>query len=89
MDVMTPGNIELNIEQLILHGFPPGDRYRISAAIQQELTRLLAEQGVPPSLVQGGMIEQLNGGSFEMAVGARAEVIGTQIAQSIYGGLSG
>lgn len=86
---MTPSNIELHIEQLVLHGFPVGDRYRISATIQQELTRLFAEQGIPVSLVQGGTIDQLDGGSFDIAVGAKPEVVGIQIAQSIYGRLGG
>lgn len=39
-------NVELHIEQLVLHGFAPSDRYRIGAAIQQELARLLAQQGI-------------------------------------------
>jgi hypothetical protein len=37
-------------------------------------------------LGQGGEVSRL-GGTFNVAVGAKAEVVGTQIAQSIYGGL--
>ena len=47
------GNIELHIEELVLHGFEPGDRHRIGEAIERELARLFAEQGTPPSLAQG------------------------------------
>ena len=36
----------------MLHGFAPGDRYRIGDAVERELARLFAEQGVPPSLAQ-------------------------------------
>src|SRR3712207_3298477 len=61
---MTPVNIELHIEELVLHGFAPGDRYRIGEAVQRELARLFAEQGVPPSLVGGGEVAHLDGGSF-------------------------
>jgi hypothetical protein len=86
---MAPYNLNLQIDQLVLHGFPVGDRHHIQAAIQQELTRLFTEQGVPPSLTQGGGVNQVNGGSFEMTVGAKADAIGTQIARSIYGGLGG
>ncbi|MEH2114812.1 hypothetical protein [Nostoc sp.] len=79
-------NVELHIEELILHGFEGGDRDRISEAVQQELTRLFA-QGMPPSLVQGGEIGRLDGGGFEMNAGMQSGAIGVQIAQSIYGGL--
>ncbi len=81
-------NIELEIEKLILEGFPIGNRHRIGAAIEQELTRLLTEQGIPPSLSQGGEIPSLDGGVFEVSANAKPETIGRQIAQSIYGGFS-
>ena len=41
---MESANLNLHIEELVLHGFAPGDRYRIGEAVQQELTRLFAEQ---------------------------------------------
>lgn len=86
---MMPQNIELHIEELVLHGFAPGgDRYRIEEAVQQELKRLFAEQGVPRSLAGGGDIGRLDAGAFEMEAGAKPEAIGVQIAQAIYGGLS-
>jgi hypothetical protein len=83
---LTPQDIDFHIEELILHGFAAGDRDRIGAAIQQELTRLFTEQGMPRSMAQAG-IEQLKGGTFNVSAGMRADVVGTQIAQSIYGGL--
>ena len=84
---MTPKNIELNIEELVLHGFAPGDRYRIGEAVEQELTRLLADQGVPESLAQGGEVANVDGGAFEVATGSRADVVGAQVAKAVYGGL--
>ena len=80
-------NIELHIEELILHGMAGSDRYLIGEAIQQELTRLLSEKGLPPSLAQGGEIARINAGAFEMKSGAKPQAIGIQIAQKIYGGL--
>ncbi|HEY9631531.1 MAG TPA: hypothetical protein V6C84_29925 [Coleofasciculaceae cyanobacterium] len=79
-------NLELQIEELILHGFAPGDRTRIGESVQQELTRLLTE-AMPDSLAQGRAIDQINDGTFEMALGMKPEAVGVQIAQSIYGGL--
>jgi hypothetical protein len=79
---MKPKNIELNIEELVLHGFSPGDRHHIGEAVEQELTRLLADQGVPQSLERSGVIANMDGGAFEVAPGSRA-----QVAKAVYGGL--
>jgi hypothetical protein len=81
---MSPANIELHIEELVLHGFAPGDRYRVGEALEQELQRLFAERGAPPSLTQGGEIEHLDGGAFEAPHSAGAEAIGARIAQNLY-----
>lgn len=85
---MKPGNLELHIEQLVLHGFAPGDRHRIADAVERELARLFVEQGVPPSLANGGEAALLDLGGFEVVPGSRVEAIGSQVAQAIYGGLS-
>ena len=81
-------SVELNIEQLVLHGFPTRDRYRIARAIQRELTRLFTEQGVPASLTTASSINRLDADDLRMATNARAETVGAQVAQSIYRGMS-
>ena len=81
--------VELHIEELVLHGFPPGDRHRIGDAATRELARLFAEGGVPPSLEEGGEIASLSGGSFEARPDLGAERVGVQVARAVYGGLSG
>lgn len=80
-------NIELQIEELVLHGFARKDQGRIQRAIEQELTRLFTEQGVPASLSRSQKIQQLQGGSFNVRVGMGFEAIGSQVAQGIYGGM--
>ncbi|MGH6831562.1 MAG: hypothetical protein ACRECM_00850 [Methyloceanibacter sp.] len=85
---MRLANIELHMEELVLHGFAPGDRYSIGEAVERELHRLFAEQDEPLRLAQRSEIARLDGGAFEVARGARAEAIGAQIAQAIYGGFS-
>jgi hypothetical protein len=80
---MTP-NLDLQIDELVLHGFSPTDRDRIGDAIRQELTRLFAERGIPLSLMQNMRIEQLYGSAFDMPANTRAEIIGTKIAHTIY-----
>lgn len=85
---MKPQKIELHIEELVLHGFAPGDRYRIGEAVERELARLFGGACVPPSLAQSVEVESLDGGAFQVAPGARAETIGAQVALAIYGELN-
>ena len=80
-------SIEVDIEELVLQGFSPGDRYRIGEAVEQELTRLLADRGLPQSLENGGEIASVDGGAFEVTPGSRADVVGAQVAKAVYGGL--
>lgn len=81
---MTPHEIDLHIDALILHGFAPGDRPLIAQALQQELTRLLTEQGVPSSLTHSIEVPHLQGANVQAASGLSPRAIGTQVAQSIY-----
>jgi len=85
---MNPRNIKLHIEELVLHGFEQGDRYRIAEAVECELAALFAEQGAPQSLNRGGEIEHLDGGAFEAARGSKPEAIGAKVARAVYGGMS-
>jgi hypothetical protein len=82
-------NVDLRIEELVLHGFPPADRHRIGDAATSELARLFAERGVPPALEAGGEIPVLGAGSFEARPDLGAERVGVQVARAVYGGLSG
>jgi hypothetical protein len=84
----TRPSIELEIDELVLHGFAPGDRWRIGAAVERELGRLLSEQGLPTALAQVNERPVLNGGSFEVRPNARPDGIGVQVAHAIYGGFS-
>ncbi len=84
----TQPSIELHVGEVVLRGVASGDRHRIGQAMQRELARLFAEQGVPDGLVRGGHIERLEGGAFEMTPDSRAEAIGAQVAQAVYGGLA-
>jgi hypothetical protein len=80
--------IDLHIEELVLDGFAPGDRHRIGAALERELTRLLTEHGAPASWAGGGGVPRLDGGTFDAKPGARPERVGTQIAQSVFRGMN-
>ncbi len=79
-------DVELYIEELILEGFSPGDRYSIGEAVERELTRLLSEQGMPRLFSQNGNLAQLDAGIIRVSSGDRAETIGRQVGQAIYQG---
>lgn len=85
---MKPMNVELHIEELVLHGFAAGDRYAIAEAIEREMTQLFAERGVPPSLLQGGDVARLDSGAFDVVSNVKADGIGGRVAQAVYGGLN-
>jgi hypothetical protein len=75
--------VELHIEELVLHGFAPGDRRRIAGEVERELARLIGEADF--ARARGGMsIERMNGPAFKVKAGAKPEAAGAQIAQSLY-----
>lgn len=85
----NPANIELHINELVLHGFERGDRYRIGEALQQELLRQLSEQGIAQGFLQQGHARHLDAGAIQIQQGGHAESIGRQVAQAVYASVSG
>lgn len=82
------GNIELHINELVLHGFPRGEQHRIGEAVRQELLRQLSEQGIPDALTRRGNVSRLNAGSIQAGQGSKPERIGRQVAEAVYGSVT-
>jgi hypothetical protein len=82
-------NVELHIEELVLHGFAPGDRYRIGEAVERELGRLLAEQGAPHLFGGDVELERMDAGQFNLRPNTQPEIIGAQVAQAVYKRMTG
>jgi hypothetical protein len=82
-------NIELHIEQLILDGIAiaPGQRALLHAAVEAELTRLLTQGGLAEGLANGGALPSIRTGAIQLAPDGDPQRMGTQIAQSVYGGI--
>jgi hypothetical protein len=80
-------DIHFHIDELILDGFPSGDRHCIGEALQRELTRLFIEGRMPPALAQSAKIDRLNGGTFQMTATPKPETTGAQVAGAVFGGL--
>lgn len=77
-------NLEINIEELVLHGFAPGDRYEIGKSLELELVRLFTEQGVPGVLSENMNVGRVDAGKFSASPNSKANVIGNQTAISVY-----
>jgi len=82
---MQPSRIEFVIDELVLHGFAPGDRHAIADAVQSHLEGLLA--AAPTASAQDCSIDRQAPQPVTLAPGARAGAIGSGIAQAIHGGL--
>ena len=80
-------DIAFHIDQLMLEGLPPSDRYQFGNAVQTELARLLAERGMPPNLTSSAELEQLAAGTISITAAPRPEIIGRQVAEAVHRGI--
>jgi hypothetical protein len=82
-------NINLHIERLVLDGLPieRNQGPHIQAAVEAELTRLLAENGLAGDLQKGGVVSGIRANQIQFAPGSNPTQMGTQIARSVYGGI--
>jgi len=81
--------IDVHIDRLILEGLPL-TRYQgslVKAAVERELARLLAADGLSGEARAGGAAPQVNAGGFELREGNYPSRLGQQIARSVYGGI--
>ncbi len=85
---MTPQNIDLHIQELVLYGFDNPDSYYVRSAVERELARLFSERGVPSYLTRGRQVARLSGATFDVASGSEVDAIGSQVAQALYRGFS-
>jgi hypothetical protein len=83
---MRPARIELIIDELVLHGFAPGDRHAIGDAVQAHLESLLAAGPIAPA--RSMSVDALAPRQVQLGPKAKAGAIGSGIAQAIHGGLS-
>ena len=81
--------IKVHIERLVLEGLPVERRQGplVQAAVQAELSRLLAQGGLGPELAAGGAVPSVPAESIRLGGGSPAQM-GRQIARSVYGGMS-
>jgi hypothetical protein len=82
-------NINVHIERLILDGLSVtrSQGPLVQAAVEAELARLLATDGLSPELQVGGAVPSLKAGNIQIASESNPNQLGQQIAQVVYGGI--
>lgn len=80
-------DIELHIDELVIHGTSPTDRRRVGEAVELELARLLRERGIP-GIERNVSLDRLDAGSITVSSSVRGETMGAEIARSLYEMLS-
>ena len=86
---MNGRSVELHIEELVMHGVSRVDALRIARVAEGELSRLIAEGGVPAGWGRGGEVGRVDAGSFEVRSDAGAEITGARLARALYASGSG
>ena len=77
-------NLEITIDALHVDGLPAADLGTLGAALEGELTRLVAERGVPAGYTGGEIAID----TVRVDANAGADAVGVQIAQAIFRGLT-
>jgi hypothetical protein len=84
-------DIVLHIDRLVLDGIPlaPGDSRVLHAAVERELSRLLATGALAPALLDAGAVPRVTAPSIALPSTASAAVLGQRIAAAVHGGIRG
>jgi len=85
---MRPGRVEVEIEELVLHGFPPTQAGVVRDAVQRELESFVRDAGGALSFADGSEIGRVDGGQFTL-VRPDAGALGTGVAACVGRGLVG
>lgn len=81
--------IRFRIEHLVLDGvlLEPGQDAVVKAAVEAELTRLLADGGVAARAGTGGTLASARGGHVRLGRASTPEALGREIAASVHEGV--
>jgi len=84
---MKNPRIEILIDELVLHGFSPADRYAIAEALTLELQQLVTA-GNPGELAALGNRPFVRAANISLGAGAKAHTVGAQVAKAVHGSLN-
>lgn len=81
---MNPREIDVHIEELVLYGVKPENRWLIADALEQELRGLLTARGVPSQWLSSP--ERIEGGRINSDSLTKPQRAGVEIAGAAYRG---
>lgn len=81
--------LDLHIDRLVLEGFSPAEGRVVGRALERELARLVARDGLPAGLDARGSIPRIDAGTVGLGRTARPAAAGRQLARRVYNGLAG
>ena len=79
--------VVVHIENLVLKGFRYEDRHAIAAALQEELTRMLAAPDAAQRITEFRSMPGLNIGNVNLTANARPHQVGIQTGRAVGRGL--
>lgn len=80
--------VTVEIDELVLHGFPSAQRNAIAAAFGDRLVELIREAGAPASAADLATV-RLDAGAIHLKAGAAPDAVGRAAAQSVYRAVRG
>lgn len=81
---VTPKEVEIHIEELVLDGVEVSDRAALVEALQRQLGELVAREGIGRLLAEPRGFEQRRPSSITLEPGMRPERFGTLLAQTLH-----
>jgi hypothetical protein len=76
--------VEIIIDELVLHGFSPSERYAVGDSLSQELERLIMDQGFQAH--ENLDIPSLRTAPVNLPQSSKPDLVGSRVAQSVYKG---
>lgn len=80
-------SVEVEIENLEITGYSSADRYRITQSFENELSRLIEQDGLPQAGDQNLNLASLDVGRIAARPGASPASVGAQAARTLFRGL--
>lgn len=80
-------SIELQIDELVLHGFSRRDGVRIANAVEREIAKLLSAREVGALPSRSVALDRVDAGAIRLSGNERPGAVGSRIAERVVGQL--
>ncbi len=81
--------MDIQIDELVLDGFSSVQTESVAEVFKQELSHLIARQGLGEGLLQSRNISVLDGGAFDLRANDSSQAIGQQVARLLMTKING